>query len=260
MTTTAPSAASTNTIPASVKDSETAFSDRNPRFPLAVDDVQGIEQRLHRGVGTPKGNPETDDEGRSESPASLRGDPRELVPGDVHRAAGQESGELVQMSGNRCRIGEQAVDRDEGCKRGKDRQQAVVGHARGQRQDAVLGNVGVDPQQNVLPSARRDLRGRARLPAAVVFACRLGSSRVVGPVSQGDSSAGGVDMAAFFREQYGSQGRCHQESHRRDDGPLVRPSRTFPLGGCNVASNLGCGRHQLARLVTQACPGGQQPS
>jgi hypothetical protein len=31
---------------------------------LAVDDVQGIEQRLHRGVGAPKGNPKPDDEGR----------------------------------------------------------------------------------------------------------------------------------------------------------------------------------------------------
>lgn len=122
------------------------------------------------------------------------------------------------MPGDGGRIREQAVDRDQSRERWKDRQQAVVGHARGQRQHPVLGDVGIDPQQNVLPSARRDLGGRTRLPAAVAIACRFGSSRVSGPVSRWISSSGDFDRAAFFRDQYGSQGRCHQKSHPRDDG------------------------------------------
>lgn len=72
------------------------------------------------------------------------------------------------MSGDTLWIGEDPVDRGECRQRWKDREQAVVGHAGGESEDAVLGDVAVDPQQDVLPSAQRNLGGRGGEPPAVI--------------------------------------------------------------------------------------------
>jgi len=196
-----------------VKESETA-GEESSLLPLAVDDVEGIEQRLHRGVGAPKGNPKSDDEGRAESPASFRRNPRELVPDDVDGATWKNSRELIEMPGDGGRIGEQAVDRDQGRERGKDRQQAVVGHSCREGQYAVLGNVRIDAQQNVLPSARRDLGGRARQPATALLVGGLrdglAGRHLTGAAAEG--TIGGFAAAAFFGRQHSRQGCRHQEN------------------------------------------------
>jgi hypothetical protein len=67
-------------------------------------------------------------------------------------------------------IRKQAVDGDHCSQCRKDREQAVVGHAGGQREDTVLGHVGVDAQQDILPAPGRYLGGRRRR-AAMAFIC-----------------------------------------------------------------------------------------
>src|SRR5262249_9263942 len=74
-------------------------------------------------------------------------------------------------------IRKKSINSDESCKGWKDRKEAVVRHAGGQRQDAVIGNVGVNAQQDVLPSPRGNFGGRSRKPAPIVTPCPQTSSR-----------------------------------------------------------------------------------
>src|ERR1700680_2902471 len=50
-------------------------------------------------------------------------------------------------------IEEEPVDCDECCKRRKNRQQTVVGDASAQKRYAMIRNISVDAQQDILPTA-----------------------------------------------------------------------------------------------------------
>lgn len=79
------------------------------------------------------------------------------------------------MFGDAAGIGEDAVDRHERGNRGEDRQEAVVGHAGGERENAVLADVAVDAPGDVLPAPRGDFRRRCCVTSAVsAFGGELG--------------------------------------------------------------------------------------
>ena len=61
------------------------------------------------------------------------------------------------MLGDAGGVGKQPIDGDKGRERGKNREDAVVGHACGQRENAVVAYVAVDAPEDVLPSLRRDI-------------------------------------------------------------------------------------------------------
>ena len=54
-------------------------------------------------------------------------------------------------------LGEQAVDRHQSRKGGKEREQAIEGHARRHREDAILVDLLVDAPEDVLPALGGDL-------------------------------------------------------------------------------------------------------
>src|SRR3954471_12690248 len=60
-------------------------------------------------------------------------------------------------------VGEQAVDRDQGRKGGKEPEQAIEGHAGCDRQDAVFVDLLIDAPEDVLPALGGALGGGGRL-------------------------------------------------------------------------------------------------
>ena len=78
-------------------------------------------------------------------------------------ATRNEARDVVKLLGDAAGIGEQTIDGDERRDGRKNGEQAIVGHAGGEREDAVLADVAVDPPEDVLPSPRRYLGGRTRL-------------------------------------------------------------------------------------------------
>ena len=61
---------------------------------LVIDDVEGIEDGLHAGIGAPQRQHQAEDEAEAESAAALRGDAVDLLADDVERRrrAGRPTG------------------------------------------------------------------------------------------------------------------------------------------------------------------------
>src|SRR5262249_16404463 len=66
-------------------------------FRLVVDQVQGIEERFHSGIGAPQRDQQTDDKGEAESRSSLRGYARDLVSYHLNGSARHQVGNAVEV-------------------------------------------------------------------------------------------------------------------------------------------------------------------
>src|SRR6185436_15379250 len=66
--------------------------DEAPLLLLVIDDVEGIEDGLHAGIGAPQRQPQAEDKAEAESAAALGGDADHLLADDVDAAAGQDAG------------------------------------------------------------------------------------------------------------------------------------------------------------------------
>ncbi|KIU01742.1 hypothetical protein QU38_00045, partial [Staphylococcus aureus] len=103
--------------------------DEGALFLLVVDDVQGVEHRLHGGVRAPEGEREAGEEGQAQGAASLGGDALPLLADDVDGAGGQHALERGEVLVDDLHVGEEAVAGDERRDRREERQQRVEGHA-----------------------------------------------------------------------------------------------------------------------------------
>ena len=95
----------------------------------------------------------------------------DLLADDVERAAGQDARQGVEVILDRRRIGEEAVDGDEGGDRREDGEQGIIGHAGRHRHDPVLAELLIGAPQDVLPAASRDLSRRVGLSASAFLVC-----------------------------------------------------------------------------------------
>ena len=81
---------------------------------------------------------------------------------------------------DRRRIREEAIDRDQGRDGRKKGEQRIEGHAGRDRHDPIVPELLVDTPQDVLPSARRDLRRRVGF-ASALFLARAAAGEAGGP-------------------------------------------------------------------------------
>ena len=155
--------------PPTVKPSDIAFSLTKPRFsssPWTMFSVSNNDFIAALALQSEMPSPT-----RNVSPSVC--DPFEATRVSCSRATsmappGRNPPKLIEMFGDRRGIGEQPVHCDQRRDGRKDGQYAVVGHAGRQRHDPVFRYVRIDPQQDVLPAARGDLRGSGRLSAASI--------------------------------------------------------------------------------------------
>ncbi|MGY4403598.1 hypothetical protein ACVIYL_004401 [Bradyrhizobium sp. USDA 3315] len=169
----------------------------------------------------PERDRESDHEGQTERLIALGGDARELLSRDIKGAAGKDSGDLVEMLRDAGRIRKEAIDRNESRQGWKDREQAIVGHTGGEREDAVLGDVSVDSKQDVFPSLGRNLGRRFGLPASILAFDHQADRRgvAIGWLSAGKSFAFIGPGCVLWRCQAVPQKRHRKKSQRCGQGP-----------------------------------------
>ncbi len=153
--------------PSSEREGNQRELDEAAPFALAIGDVEGIDDRLHAGIGAPQGEREAEQEGEAERAATGRRDAFHLLLDRSHRIRWDDLGKKRHGFIDRSRIGEQAVDRDEGTDRREDREQAVKDDARRHREHSVLVDLLVGAPEDVPPADPRNLPGVAerRVPA-----------------------------------------------------------------------------------------------
>jgi hypothetical protein len=66
-------------------------------FLLVIDDIKRVNDRLHSGVGAPKGDRKSGYEAEAEPCIALRREPRDLFMDYVNCACGQNAGRQRQM-------------------------------------------------------------------------------------------------------------------------------------------------------------------
>ena len=133
-------------------------------------DVERVEDRLHAAVGAPQRDQDADHRGEPERAAALLREPLHLPTDDVDGPVRQDSAQVGEVRVDRARVRDRAVDGDQ---RGDGREQGedgVEGHARRHEQQAVLVELPVEAQRDVLPALGRDLGRGIGLMAAVRLA------------------------------------------------------------------------------------------
>ena len=91
-------------------------TDKAALFLFLVDDIMGIEERLDATIGAPQRNGKAHQKAQSEFCLRLCQQTVQLIVQHVQRPTGQDTGKAVDMSCDRLRIANKAVDRDD-CRR-----------------------------------------------------------------------------------------------------------------------------------------------
>ena len=212
-----PRAATTNRTPPRVNDSDMALSLTKPRFSSSPWTMFSVSNNdFIAAFALQSETPRPTREVRPERLRSLRGDPRELFARDVDGSAGQKSTKLIQVPRYGRRIREQSINRDQSRDGRKDSQNAVVGHARSERQDPMLRYVRIDAQQDVLPAARGDFRRRGRPTAATVVLERA----TVRPCGRGEDGGDVVRVFVTCEEVFRSDRDTQQSKTDATSQPL----------------------------------------
>ena len=81
--------------------------------PLAVGDIQRIDQRLDAGISAPDGEGEAEQKRRAKFGVAFGEHPRDLVLHDLECSFRQHQRQLLQIGADRRGVGEQSVGRDQ---------------------------------------------------------------------------------------------------------------------------------------------------
>jgi hypothetical protein len=141
-----------------------------------------VDHGLHAAHGAPQRHQDTGDDADAESAAAVRGDAARLLAQELKHVAGKDvlhEGEIV----GDCRgVEEQAIGRDQGGDRGKDREQHEEGDAGGDREQPVRPHFPVGAPEDVLPAEPGNLQRVGGMAAALMLprAAALDRRRLLG--------------------------------------------------------------------------------
>ncbi len=127
-----------------------------------VDAVQRAEDGLAALVGAPHRRADPQYHAEAEAARRILREPLDLLPNDIEPATRQESGDRIEVLGDRAGVGDQTIERDKRGNGRKDGKKREKGDARRLRQQFVLAKFLNCPFEDVPPAARRDLRRSRR--------------------------------------------------------------------------------------------------
>ena len=126
--------------------------DEGTLFVFAVDDIQRIEERVNAGIGAPERDCQADNKAYTKDGFSLCRQVRQLLAHDIDRAARHKARDDIELAADSGRIREQAIDGNKSRNGGKNCEQGIKGDACCNGHYAMLRNIFIDPEQNILPS------------------------------------------------------------------------------------------------------------
>ena len=150
-------------------------------FLLVIDDVERVDDRLHSGVGAPKGDRESGYEAEAELCIALCGKPRDLLVKNVDCAGGKNARRQRKMRVNGRSVGDQSVERDERSDGREDRQQRIEDDASRDSEQPVVIHARIDAPEDILPTCPGNLprsQGVAS-PALLLCSAQLGGNRLI---------------------------------------------------------------------------------
>ncbi len=130
---------------------------------LVIGDVEGVEEGLHAVVGAPERQEEPHREAEAERIGPGPREAGQFLVEEVDHGGREEAAQILQVLLDRDRIGDEAVEGDESRERGEKRQHDEEGGAGRDGADTVVGNLVLDPVEDVLPPQDGDLGRRPGL-------------------------------------------------------------------------------------------------
>uniref|UniRef100_A0A0N4ZD58 LigA n=1 Tax=Parastrongyloides trichosuri TaxID=131310 RepID=A0A0N4ZD58_PARTI len=193
---------------------------------LVIGEVQAVEEGLDPPIGRPQRQQQGPDQGEGQLAGGIARQARHLCPEKLSHIRRQHFIEEAELPPGVRRIGEQAVDGDEGAQRREQGQQQEEGHAPGDETDAVAEIAHDGAPQDVDPALVRNLQralGQAT-PAGVVGVIVLGRGIArwqglgpLGPQLQAEAMALSVEQ---MRRR-----RARRQSARRGGQIAQHPAR-----------------------------------
>ena len=133
---------------------------------FVVDDVERVEDRLHPGIGAPQCDAESQQEPEGEPAVALGRDAGDLGRYDLEAAGRDDIGRDLKVIADGGRVGEQGIGRHPCRDGGNQGDQRIECHPGGERQQAVVLDLPIGAEKNILPAGPGDLQRGARPAAA----------------------------------------------------------------------------------------------